>query len=322
MQGIKFYVTFVWRLFHFQEIGIGIGIQTKNKTMKRIFRSATIVPGLLLASIFVFSSCRHKEPAIQLSGLTVSKTYPFRDFQQLKISGLFEINLIPYHKDSLVVTTDSSLFQYLFLEQRGNKVSISFDLGDAHITAADKAKNDSTEKVQAIATLRNLDLDEMKPVVDIYYLKLENIDAKGAALLRAEKPLKTDIFKMELAGASKFTGNLIINHSLDIQAVGASRFEGSCMAPGKASVEVTGASQMDWSGFIGKAYLEATGASNIQSFEMVIDNLDAKATGASEIDATVNKHLNGTASGASHIRYKGTPEVKASVSGASAVKPA
>ena len=234
--------------------------------------------GLLLASIFVFSSCRHKEPAIQLSGLTVAKTYPFRDFQQLKISGLFEINLIPYHKDSLVVTTDSTLFQYLFLEQRGNKVSISFDLGDAHIIAAEKAQNDSASTpnraVQAMAPLRNLDLDEMKPVVDIY-----------------------------------------------LQAVGASQFEGSCMAPGKASVEVTGASQMDWSGFIGKAHLEATGASHIRGFEMVIDNLDAEASGASGIDATVNKHLNGTASGASHIRYKGTPEVKASVSGASAVKP-
>ena len=293
--------------------------------MKRIFLSATTVLGLLLASIFVFSSCRHKEPAIQLSGLTVAKTYPFRDFQQLKISGLFEINLIPYHKDSLVVTTDSTLFQYLFLEQRGNKVSISFDLGDAHIMAADKAQNDSASTpnraVQAMAPLRNLDLDEMKPVVDIYYLKIEHIDAKGAALLKAEKPLKTDIFKMELAGASKFTGNLIINHSLEIQAVGASKFEGSCMAPGKASVEVTGASQMDWSGFIGKAYLEASGASHIRGFEMVIDNLDAEASGASGIDATVNKHLNGTASGASHIRYKGTPEVKASVSGASAVKP-
>ena len=243
----------------------------------------------------------------------------------MKISGLFEINLIPYHKDSLVVTTDSTLFQYLFLEQRGNKVSISFDLGDAHIMAADKAQNDSASTpnraIQTVASLRNLDLDEMKPVVDIYYLKIEHIDARGAALLKAEKPLKTDIFKMELAGASKFTGNLIINHSLEIQAVGASKFEGSCMAPGKASVEVTGASQIDWSGFIGKAYLEASGASHIRGFEMVIDNLDAEASGASGIDATVNKHLNGTASGASHIRYKGTPEVKASVSGASAVKP-
>lgn len=292
--------------------------------MKRKLLSMILLTGSALGSLLLFSSCRHKEPAIPLSGITVSRTYPFRDFQQLKISGLFEINLIPYHKDSLVVSTDSILFQYLSLEQRGNKVSISFDLNDARIVTRDQPRNDSMpeQRPRALASFRNLDLDEMKPVVDIYYLKLENIDAKGAALLKAEKPLKTDIFKMELAGASKFTGNLIINHSLDIQAVGASRFEGSCMAPGKASVEVTGASQMDWSGFIGKAYLEATGASNIQSFEMVIDNLDAKATGASEIDATVNKHLNGTASGASHIRYKGTPEVKASVSGASAVKPA
>lgn len=293
--------------------------------MKRNFFLSFGSAILLGVFLILLSSCRHKEPAIRLSGLTVAKTYPFRDFQQLKISGLFEINLIPYHKDSLVVTTDSTLFQYLFLEQRGNKVSISFDLGDAHIMAAEKAQNDSTStpnrEVQAMASLRNLDLDEMKPVVDIYYLKIEHIDARGAALLKAEKPLKTDIFKMELAGASKFTGNLIINHSLEIQAVGASKFEGSCMAPGKASVEVTGASQMDWSGFIGKAYLEASGASHIRGFEMVIDNLDAEASGASGIDATVNKHLNGTASGASHIRYKGTPEVKASVSGASAVKP-
>ena len=293
--------------------------------MKRNFFLSFGSAILLGVFLILLSSCRHKEPAIRLSGLTVAKTYPFRDFQQLKISGLFEINLIPYHKDSLVVTTDSTLFQYLFLEQRGNKVSISFDLGDAHIMAAEKAQNDSASTpnraIQTVASLRNLDLDEMKPVVDIYYLKIEHIDARGAALLKAEKPLKTDIFKMELAGASKFTGNLIINHSLEIQAVGASKFEGSCMAPGKASVEVTGASQMDWSGFIGKAYLEASGASHIRGFEMVIDNLDAEASGASGIDATVNKHLNGTASGASHIRYKGTPEVKASVSGASAVKP-
>ena len=161
--------------------------------MKRKLLSMILLTGSALGSLLLFSSCRHKEPAIPLSGITVSRTYPFRDFQQLKISGLFEINLIPYHKDSLVVSTDSILFQYLSLEQRGNKVSISFDLNDARIVTRNQPRNDSMpeQRPRALASFRNLDLDEMKPVVDIYYLKLENIDAKGAALLKAEKPLKT-----------------------------------------------------------------------------------------------------------------------------------
>jgi Putative auto-transporter adhesin, head GIN domain len=56
--------------------------------------------------------------------------------------------------------------------------------------------------------------------------------------------------------------------------------------------------------------VEASGASDFKGYDLAIDNCKVSASGASDINITVNKELNVSASGASDVFYKGTCVIK------------
>jgi hypothetical protein len=71
-------------------------------------------------------------------------------------------------------------------------------------------------------------------------------------------------------------------------------------------LNLSGASDVRVSGTADKVDIESSGASDVKGYELVTDYCNAKASGASDINITVNKELNAHASGASDIYFKGT----------------
>jgi hypothetical protein len=77
---------------------------------------------------------------------------------------------------------------------------------------------------------------------------------------------------------------------------------------------------MNVSGTAMQLTIDASGASDFRGFELSTDYCDAKASGASDINITVNKELSAHASGASDVQYKGGGVIKEiKSSGASSV---
>ena len=86
-------------------------------------------------------------------------------------------------------------------------------------------------------------------------------------------------------------------------------------------LELSGASDAKISGKASKVSIQSSGASDIKGYDLIVDYCDAKASGASDINITVNKELNVHASGASDIFYKGDCVIRdMHSSGASTVK--
>jgi hypothetical protein len=56
--------------------------------------------------------------------------------------------------------------------------------------------------------------------------------------------------------------------------------------------------------------VNSSGASDLKGFDLVTENCNAHATGASDIRITVNKELNVHATGASGIYYKGDAVIR------------
>ena len=75
-------------------------------------------------------------------------------------------------------------------------------------------------------------------------------------------------------------------------------------------VESSGASDVKISGYATNASIQCSGASDLKGYDLVVDNCNVKASGASDINITVNKELNVNASGASDVYYKGTAVIK------------
>lgn len=314
--------------------------KTEKKASHRKF-----LPGILctvLCAGLLFPSCKRDGTTLELSGIEHVQTYPFKDFQKLDVAGIFHVELIPYTKDSVVVRADSILFPYVKVEQKGNKLYFSATLDNIQIDNAAQTTAMALETVgnlmesvasadtgitdisdvasEAVASMTS-GLEDMQIHATIFYNALSTIKAMGTSQIQADQIWKADEITLELLGASAFKGNLIASRSLNLKLLGASRFEGECTAAGKADISVLGGSKAEWSGFMAKADITASGASDVEGFGMIIDELTASASGASSIQATVSKSLNGEASGASSIRYKGTPKVQASTSGASSVRP-
>jgi hypothetical protein len=135
------------------------------------------------------------------------------------------------------------------------------------------------------------------------------LDAKGWSL--GNNKLKayvsfTTLNKLNASGASDvYVDGVIAGPSLSISLSGASDFKGAIKVD-ELRLNQTGASDAHITGIVtGLATIESGGASDVKGYDLVIQNCNARATGASDIRITVNKELNANASGASSIYYKG-----------------
>ncbi len=118
----------------------------------------------------------------------------------------------------------------------------------------------------------------------ISFKELERLEATGASDIIIAGEVKVPSLLIKLTGASDLKGILKVN---------------------ALTVNLSGASDARISGTANEATIDCSGASDVKGFDMVIDKCTAKASGASDINITVNKELNANASGASDIYFRG-----------------
>ncbi len=111
----------------------------------------------------------------------------------------------------------------------------------------------------------------------------------------------------------------INQNSLTVNITGASSLKGAFSLK-NMEVEMNGASRATLSGNVETLNLECNGATTLNAFDLKVIKGNISVTGASDVDISVEKELNGTASGASQIKYKGNPSpTNAKTSGASTI---
>jgi hypothetical protein len=133
----------------------------------------------------------------------------------------------------------------------------------------------------------------------VSFRSINGLIASGACDVRINGTLKGDGLNMKLSGASDFEGTVQLD---------------------KLKIDQSGASDTKISGSVGSLNVQASGASDLKGYELQVNECTAKASGASDIQITVNKELSAQASGASSISYKGGGVVKeVHTSGASSI---
>ena len=127
----------------------------------------------------------------------------------------------------------------------------------------------------------------------------KDLQVSGASSIRTENEISSaGEFTIDLSGASE--GKLELN------------------AP-KVSVNVTGASKANLRGKTKDFEGGAFGASEIRGFDLLTENAEVDANGASHIEVFASVKIAGQASGASSVNYKGNAQVSVDKSGASSV---
>ena len=127
----------------------------------------------------------------------------------------------------------------------------------------------------------------------------KEIQVSGASTIRCENEITSaDAIDIGLSGASD--GRLELN------------------AP-KISVHLTGASNTSIKGKTKDFEGSASGASEIRGFDLLSENADVDASGASHIEIFASVKIDGQSSGASRVNYKGNAQSSVEKSGASSV---
>lgn len=115
--------------------------------------------------------------------------------------------------------------------------------------------------------------------------------------------------RLATGGASKVTlGSPVTGPALQLVASGASQISGPIGVDHLTASE-SGASVLTLSGRVGSLHLRAAGTSQLLGPELVIADLDAVLSGASQATAAVSDTLAATADGASALHYRGTPRI-------------
>lgn len=134
----------------------------------------------------------------------------------------------------------------------------------------------------------------------VSYTTLDEIGASGASNVYVDGVISGDRLSLGLSGASDFKGAVKVN-TLTIHQSGAS------------DSHITG--QVS-----GTATIDLSGASDVKGYDLVVEQCSARASGASDVQITVNKQLDAFCSGASGVYYKGPGMIREShTSGASNV---
>lgn len=200
-------------------------------------------------------------------------------FSAIEISGAINLYLSQGKEVAVAVSaSEADLMDKIKTVVRNNTLYISLD------TKGMSWKKWGNNQVKAYVTFN----------------QLTKLEASGACNIKTADKIKVADLKVELSGASDFTGEVDL---------------------GNIRVDLSGASQVNLKGTVDKAVFLASGASSIKAFDLVSNYCKIDASGASSIRVHANKEISAEASGASSIQYKGEAVIKDfNSSGASSVK--
>jgi Putative auto-transporter adhesin, head GIN domain len=181
----------------------------------------------------------------------------------------------------------------------------------------------SDDEAVAVSASENKFKDGIKTIVEnntlkIYYLGNRSWNSEKKSL-RIYLSFKT-IEKIEATAACdiQVAGSIAVP-SLKLSLSGASDFKGAVNVT-DLKMDLSGASDVIIKGIAKTVNIESSGASDVKGYDLITSFCNVKASGASDVQITVNSELNVNASGSSDISYKGDAVIKEKhTSGASGV---
>ena len=173
----------------------------------------------------------------------------------------------------------------------------------------------SDNEVVAVSASEEKFIKKIKATVENGVLKIYMEDEGFLHITTKDRKLKAyvsfkDVNKIDASGACDIhvSGTIAVN-TLHLICSGASGFKGNIKVS-DLGIDLSGASDMKISGTAHTVNIESSGASDVKGIDLSTDMCTVKASGASDIEITVNKELNAHASGASSIKYSGEGGIK------------
>jgi len=288
-----------------------------------IFSAVTLI---LIATLLTGCSAIFRTSG---SSQLIEKSYDFKDFNSVSISGAIQYDVEQADNYSVVVSLHEDMLERLDIRQTGNTLAIGM-----------KYVPFSTPNVKVTISMPQLSRLEVLGACDGKAAGFDSNNALDIRLFSASEMdtnIKAGITTIFLSGASRINGNLTstdteiklsgasdLNMTLQtentvINASGSSDIRGSLKAL-DCQFTLSGAGTCDLTGSAGDISIIASDSSDFDSSGFTAQTADVTLTGASDASIGVITALDVDISGASSLTYTGNPTMgKIAVSGASEI---
>jgi predicted small secreted protein len=229
-----------------------------------------ILIAILALITVLFTSCG---TTIKGDGNVIKKEYEVDQFENIKISGGYEVILRQDSKSEIVISTDENLIEYIDVYVEDNKLIIESE--------------------------NWLDANELK--VYITSKSFKNIDLNGAVELKSKSKIKEKYISIDGSGAVDIDIE-IDSKKLNIDISGASEIDlkGNC---DKLDVDISGAGELNAYDLITKeASIDISGAGSAKV--NVSDELEVDITGAGSVAYKGNPEIDEHITGAGSVKKK------------------
>ncbi len=261
-----------------------------------------------------------------LDAQVVKKSFNVTGFNGVNAGGVFDIELIKSNNENVAIETEASVMEYVKVKVSRGVLVLSLD--------------------QSIPSRLQRN---MKPIMVVVNIRdFVSLNLSGASRFITDSKFSTEDFKVNLSGASKASGLNINATNLKVVLSGASVFsmEGDAAkifyditgaakvsikhnceslkmeGSGAAKIRVEGSAQdaiISYSGAVNATFkgvgserfrLEMSGASNFNSLDFPVKEMDIRLSGVSNAKVSVTDSISASISGGSNIKYRGNPQIK------------
>ena len=235
-------------------------------------KTKSIIIGLVILCSLI-TSCDHE--TIRGTGEVTINEVQFSDYSGLRVSHAFEAFVrFSDTEEKIEIEANDNLHDKIIVRKEGNDLIVRLV---------------NHTNVKGNATLR-------------VYITTKNIsyfDISGASTLLLENELNTPTAKIDVSGASAFTGEI---YTSELRLI------------------ASGASDMALFGNTDLIDASLSGSSKIGGYDLITKQLDIRLAGASDAYMTTMESIDIKASGASTLKYKGDAIVNSKdLSGASVI---
>lgn len=192
--------------------------------------------------------------AVDGSGVPETTTIEPADFDQIDVSGVFEVTVtVKDGPPSVVVTVDDNFTDDLDIGVRGDELRVGFDSGSYD--------------------------HDVQPTAIVTVASLTEVDLSGASMVIVND-LDGDRLHVDASGASSFTGSGTVT-TVSLDASGASDIDLTELSVSSAEVDISGASRVDL-GPAERVSGELSGASSLRAPSGASGSIET--SGASDVD--------------------------------------
>ena len=280
--------------------------------MKKLFIFCAVTVIIITTMLTGCSAIFHTSGSSQL----IEKTYDFKDFTSVSISGAIQYDVEQADNYNVVVSLHEDMLERLDIRQTGNTLFIRM-----------KYVPFSTPNVKITISMPQLSRLEVLGACDGKAAGFDSNNGLDIRLFSASEMdtnIKVGITTIFVSGASRINGNLTstdteiklsgasdLNMTLQtrntvINASGSSQIRGALKAQ-DCQFTLSSASTCDLTGSAGDTSISASRASEMNSPGLTMLTADVKLTAASDASIGVVTALDVDISGASSLTYTGNP---------------